>query len=260
MTAERAGQGTQPFEILRVRHELRQRTLRVAQVEQPGPQWRRIRFESPELKDFVSLGFDDHVKLLFAAPHGGEDLRRDYTPRDFDAQAGWLSIDFALHGHGPASQWAAAAQVGDVLRMGGPRGSMVLPPGLGWQLLVGDMTALPAIGRRLRELGHSTPVHVIALVPQATDRLDLPLQPGQTLCWVSSTEELLQALRAWQALQAGGPPGYAWCAGEAQSMVRVRQLLVEELGLDRRQVRAAAYWKQGASGQGQQLIDEEPTA
>lgn len=43
-------------------------------------------------------------------PDGGERPEvRDYTPRRFDAAARELTIEFVLHGDGPASGWAARA-------------------------------------------------------------------------------------------------------------------------------------------------------
>ena len=70
---------------------------------------------------------------------------RDYTPRRHDAEAGTLEIDFALHEAGPATQWAEQAKVGDLLGVGGPRGSFIVPTDFDWHLLIGDDTALPAI-------------------------------------------------------------------------------------------------------------------
>jgi NADPH-dependent ferric siderophore reductase len=61
-------------------------------------------------------------------------------------------VDFVLHGDGPASSWAAQAEVGQKIVIGGPRGSMIIPDAFDWYLLAGDETALPAIGRRLEEL------------------------------------------------------------------------------------------------------------
>ena len=77
---------------------------------------------------------------------------RDYTPRRYDAGRNELVIDFALHDAGPATDWAAQAEPGQQLAVGGPRGSFVVPDDFDWYLFIGDETALPAIGRRLEEL------------------------------------------------------------------------------------------------------------
>jgi len=87
---------------------------------------------------------------------------RDFTPRHFDASTRTLTLGFALHDAGPASAWAASARVGDVLGFGGPRGSRLTPDNFDWYLLVGDETALPAIGRRTEELRTGVPVLTVA--------------------------------------------------------------------------------------------------
>lgn len=89
---------------------------------------------------------------------------QDYTPRRFDAQE--LGIEFALHGDGPAANWARQAQPGQTLTVAGSRGSFIVPTGFDWHLLVGDDSALPAIARRLEELPEGKPVTVVlALAP-----------------------------------------------------------------------------------------------
>ena len=50
------------------------------------------------------------------------------------------------HDGGPATSWAKAAVPGDTLEIGGPRGPTIVANDFDWFLLVGDETALPAIG------------------------------------------------------------------------------------------------------------------
>ena len=142
----------------RVRHELHRRLLTVRQVQRLSPHMIRITLGGDDLEGFTSLGFDDHIKLIFADPATGQTAlstdgprppMRDYTPRHFDAVAQTLEIDFALHDAGPATQWAEQATPGQQIGVGGPRGSMVIPMAFDDYLLVGDDTALPAIARRL---------------------------------------------------------------------------------------------------------------
>src|SRR3954470_3621218 len=94
--------------VERVRHELKRRELEVLRVEQLGAGFVSVTFAGESLSDFVSASFDDHVKFMV-----GEEVRRDYTPRRFDTAAGELTIEFALHGHGAASEWARSARPGD---------------------------------------------------------------------------------------------------------------------------------------------------
>lgn len=120
-----AEQASGRHETRRLRHELRRRTVTVSRLEHLTPRMIRAHFISPELADFFSAAPDDHVKLFFpqAGKSNGKPVMRDFTPRAFDRAAGCLTIDFALHENGPATEWAASARVGDQLDIGGPRGS-----------------------------------------------------------------------------------------------------------------------------------------
>jgi len=227
--------------IQRVRHELKRRELTVAAVAPLGPGFVSITFSGDELADFVSLSFDDHVKLLFDES-AEQPVRRDYTPRGFNREQKTLTLEFALHGHGAASEWARNARVGQPLTIGGPRGSFVIPPELDWHLLAGDATALPAISRRLEELPQGARAHVVVQADPA-DRRALPTRAAAEVVWVDSAEALVAAIEAWS------PPagtGVAWGGGEAQAMARVRQVLASK-GVPRELTRVSAYWKQGVA-------------
>ena len=227
--------------VQRVRHELKRRELQVARVETVGANFRRVTFHSDSLADFVSASFDDHIKLILAA-ETGEPVMRDYTPRRFDTTTRELDIEFALHGDGPAADWAAQAQVGQRVTIGGPRGSFIVPTDFDWHLLIGDETALPAVARRLEELPAGTRA-IVRMAVDPADRRLLPSAADVDLLWVDTDAALLAAIRAL-ALPAG--EGYAWCAGEAGTMAELRRALVDDKGHDRHAIRAAAYWKRGA--------------
>lgn len=236
--------------VRRVRHKLKRRRLCVQRVEQPSPLVRRVHFTGEDLADFVSLSFDDHLKLFLPVADGEAPLMRDYTPRHFHAAARELSIEFALHGDGPAAHWAAQARPGQVIEVGGPRGSFILPDDLDWQLLIGDASALPALARRLEELPAGAPVQAIVLMPDLAERRPLDSQAALQLQWVADDAACLAAARAWQR-PAGD--GMAWCAGEAGLMAALRRVLVEEQGLPRHSVRASAYWKRGTAAHHERL-------
>jgi len=238
--------------VQRVRHELKRRTLNVQRVETLSPHVRSVTLGGEALADFVSLSFDDHIKLLLPATEGAEPVARDYTPRHFDVAARELTIEFALHGDGPAAAWAAQARVGQQIGIGGPRGSFIVPTDLDWHLLVGDDSALPAIARRLAELPAAATVFAIVQMPDPADRRALPSAAAVQLQWVVDAAQCLAAVRGLQ-LPAG--EGFAWCAGEAVGMAALRRVLVEELGVDRHAVRAAAYWKRGAAAHHENLGD-----
>lgn len=252
----------------RVRHELRFRRLTVQAVQRVTPHLIRVTLAGDELAGFTSPGFDDHAKLFFpdAAtgrltlptvgpegpvwPEGARPTMRDYTPRRHDPAAGTLEIDFALHEAGPATQWAERARPGDILGVGGPRGSFMVPTDFDWHLLIGDDTALPAIARRLAELPAGARTVVLAEVDGEADQLKFETRAALTLQWVhrrgsepGKGTALLEALRQ-MSLPAGD--FHAWVACESAIAKALRAHLVGERGANPKWVRASGYWRRGA--------------
>lgn len=232
-----------PRRIERVRHELLRRALTVSAIQRLSPGFVAVTLTGDTLDRFVSLSFDDHLKLLLEDGSGGVQ-RRDFTPRSFDLQRRELTLEFALHAKGPASEWARQARVGDRAEIGGPRGSMVIPLDYDWHLLVGDASALPAIHRRLEELPAGARALVIAQVQDPADQRAFQSQARVDLQWVHSDAALLAALRALP-LPAG--EGFAWAAGEASVIARLRAILLEEKRLPLHATRISSYWKRGAA-------------
>jgi len=235
--------------VERVRHELKRRELIVRRVRRLTPQMLRVTLAGEALQGFVSAAPDDHVKVFFPGS-GGEPAARDYTPRRYDAQSLELDLDFVLHGDGPAAQWAASAQPGQRLVIGGPRGSFVVSDDFDWYLLLGDETALPAIGRRLEELRAATRVQVIIEVADAAEQQPLHSRARLEVTWLhrgagepGQAEPLVGAL---SALSLPPGEGYAWIAGESQVARALREHLVHQRGLSKSWVKAAGYWKRGA--------------
>jgi len=230
-------------EVQRVRHELKMRDVTVTEIRQLGNNMLGITFQGPSLADFVSLSFDDHVKFIFK-DDTGEVVRRDYTPVHYDKQRCTLTLEFALHAHGAATDWARRAQVGTTAIIGGPKGSMIVPTNYDWHLLVGDLSSLPAITRRLQELPASTKAIAVVQINDVSDIRDIPSTANVDLQWVTTSEDVFAYIRDLD-LPAGD--GYTWAAGEGNTMKQLRSLLINEKHLPSSQLRIAAYWKQGTS-------------
>lgn len=247
-----------------LRHPLVFRTLEVQRVETLTPHMRRIVFGGDELRGFVSAAPDDHVKLFFPNSRGeivrpaigpdgpihapGVDYSpmRDYTPRRHDAGANELTIDFVLHGDGPAASWAAQATPGQTIGAGGPRGSMLVADDFDTYAMFGDETALPAIGRWLEDVPAGKRAEVFVEIPERADRQALTSRAELRLTWLerdgaeaAASTRLEQALAHWAA-----PPGetFHWIAAESARARRMRQALVER-GVPKDGVKATGYWK-----------------
>ncbi|MGH6638220.1 MAG: siderophore-interacting protein [Polaromonas sp.] len=256
--------------VSRVRHPLKMRMLQVARVQRVSTLMARITLTGEDLRGFVSASFDDHVKVYFptdgasvpSLPSVGPDgisfaegaprpAARDYTPRRYDPQALELDIDFVLHGDGPAATWAAQAQAGQMLGVGGPRGSFVVPTAFDWHLLIGDETALPAIARRLEELPAGSRAMALIEVPDATAETALPGSAHASLRWLhrngieAGRSNLLEQAARELVLPEG--QGYVWVAAESVAARAVRELMVTLHGIDKSRIRAASYWKRGAA-------------
>jgi NADPH-dependent ferric siderophore reductase len=237
----------------RVRHEPRRRELRVKRVDKIAAHMIRVALGG-DLEGFTSLGFDDHIKLFFPqppAPSGEPQVAsRDYTPRRYDAAGNTLEIEFVLHDAGPATAWAEQVQPGQSLQIGGPRGSFIIPTTFDWHLLIGDDTALPAIGRRLGELPAGTKVVVLAEVDGPTDELKLDSAADVSVTWAhrngaeaGTTTVLADKLRTMRL-----PKGdyYAWVACESLTAKALRVQLIADHGANPKWMRAAGYWRRGA--------------
>ncbi|HEX8445361.1 MAG TPA: siderophore-interacting protein [Sphingomonas sp.] len=255
-------------EIRRVRHELRRRTLTVTGVTPLTPKMLRIHLTG-DLTGFDSAGFDDHVKLLLGTPGAGpgepgapgEGPRppmRDYTPRLFDVAAGTLAIDFALHDAGPATAWAMNAAPGDRIGIGGPRGSAIVPDDFDWYLMVGDETALPAIGRRLSELRADVPVTVIAAVTGPDEEQSFETRANLTMIWVHRGEDRSNDPAPVLAAIADVPfppgDGFVWIAAEASVARAARALIVDTRGHPLAWTKASGYWQHGQADVSDKLM------
>ncbi|KAB8144487.1 siderophore-interacting protein [Chloroflexia bacterium SDU3-3] len=176
---------------------------------------------------------------------------RTYTLRSYRADAGEIDIDFVLHDHaGPASAWAASAKPGDTLGVGGPgAGGPVLPPAE-WHLLVGDLSALPAIGALLENMPATARGHALVELASPEDRQQLAVPPGVTLAWLDQPtpgqpSPLVAAVRALAWPTAAQT--FTWLAGENSAVIQIRDELRQAHGLDRSQLRAVPYWKRGTA-------------
>lgn len=254
---------------VRVRHDTRIRLLEVAAVTDITPRMRRITLAGEQLAGFTSPGHADHIKIFFPEPGqppvlpivGPDGVQfpadrprpamRDYTPRHHDPVAQTLDIDFVLHGDGPASSWAAQAEIGQQVVIGGPRGSLLVPTSYDWYLLIGDETGLPAIARRLAELPAGARAIALVEIADEGERQPLPTPAELDLRWITrdgaeaGDPELLLTALAGLAM----PPGdaHSFIAAEGGVVKLLRAHLVEDRGFPLEWIRAGGYWLRGVA-------------
>ena len=246
----------------RVRHPFKARHLQLLSREQISPGFVRLTLVG-ELRDFASDGFDDHFKLIL--PQDGLDkpllpamvdgkpfidgprpTMRDYTPLRWTTNT--LTVDFALHDSGPATEWARNAPMGSWIGVAGPRGSMVIRKDFDWYCLFADASGLPAVERALAELPATAKV-TVRLAVAAADRRALASQAQLDLQWVDSLVD------AAQALELPASEGFVWAAGEHNDMAALRKVVVAN-GATPKRMRISAYWKHGNADHHEELADQ----
>jgi NADPH-dependent ferric siderophore reductase len=125
-----------------------------------------------------------------------------------------------------------------------------VPDDFDWYLLAGDETAIPAIGRRLEELPAGARVIAVVEVADSAEEQQFQSRTHLEMHWLhragaeAGNHLLLQ--RALTELIVPPGEGYAWVAAEASAAKALRRYLVDQRGLPKDRVKAAAYWKHGA--------------
>lgn len=242
-------------QITRMRHELHRRNLKVASSERLTPHMIRLTLEGSELEGFVSAAPDDHFKLF--VPDGEEgDARRDYTPRLY--KDGRLTVDVVDHPGGPAADWARLAATGDSVMIGGPRGSVVIGGDIRHWVLIGDETALPAIGRRIEELPAESSVMSIVAVPGPEDEQQFETAARHDPVWLhrplSDATEARPYIEALEKIDLP-PQTFVWVAAEAAVAREIRSYLLDR-GHDLQWIKASGYWIKGQADASDKSIGE----
>ncbi len=238
----------------------------VQEVIELTPNMIRLVLGGDDLRRFTSSG-DPDERLVVVLPRPGErdapaPIRqedgtldypaeaepemRSYTVRRVDGTTGAMVIDVVRHAGGPAATWAAQARAGDVVQLSPAKGWYAPPADADWQLLVADMTALPALGRILEELPAARRAVVVAEITESGDRQQIETAADVSYTWLSGSgnghgpSRLLAALRD---IELPDGPGYLWFAGEAAESRAVRKYVRRELGWPTDRFTVIGYWR-----------------
>jgi NADPH-dependent ferric siderophore reductase len=232
----------------------------VQRIEKLTPRMLRVVFSGPELAGFAWNGPAAHIKLILGSPaaEGERSLSRTYTPRHFDAARHELTVDFVLHGEGPASSWASQAQVGQPMMIAGPGRCYTLDAEAQWLLVAGDESAIPAIATILEVVPDSLRTQVLIEVNDAADEFAIaPPRSNVDLRWLHRAQPLtghtagapagVELGAAVATFQPPTGPGRVYVACEADAMRKIRRQLLVDGALPREWVTTRGYWKQGAT-------------
>ena len=239
----------------------------VIEVQRLTPRLVRVVLGGEGLDAYVPTTFtDQYVNALFVPdgapyavpfdvdeartlPVGQRPVGRRYTIRWWDDATRTLAIDFVVHGDvGHAGRWAQHARPGDRLQFVGPTGGYAPDPDADGHLMVGDESAIPAIGAALERVPAGRPVEVVLVVDDADSHLDLASPGDVRITWVHRDEALDSdvdahpLVRAVEALELPQRRVHVFVHGEAAEVRAVRRHLLGDRGIPREGASISPYW------------------
>lgn len=198
----------------------------------------RLTFEGVGLRELVVPDPAASVRLLVPSPAAGDDLElpewngneflladgsrpalRTFTPLRVDNDAGRLDLEIVRHAGGAVSGWAERARPGAEAAISGPGRGYEIDVTATRFILLGDETAVPAIGQLVTVLSATATVEVHIAAAGA---------------------DLVAAARSLGPLD---DTTRVWAAGEAAAMQAIRRHLFEALGVPRSHATVRGYWK-----------------
>jgi NADPH-dependent ferric siderophore reductase len=198
-----------------------------------------LRVDKPESLA-IPAGGDCAVGVYFdpaCAGHG-----RTYSVRHHNGDR--VDLDIVLHTGGLGSTWAHNAEVGDRVGLDHARAWYRPPSGTAWQLLVADLSGLPAAARIVEEAPGSVSTTVIVEAADHHDLDYLAARPGVTVIPSLGTGNGVAPSRLAELVRQIGMPadGYCWFGGEAAASRQVRKYL-RGRGWTIAQYDITGYWR-----------------
>jgi NADPH-dependent ferric siderophore reductase len=173
---------------------------------------------------------------------------RYYTVRSLDEDR--LVIDVVVHEEGLVTDWATGHCIGDRVVVTGAQGSFEPPADIAWLLLVGDLTAMPAMARIAETVARGPSGVETRIWAEVPDDLSGYLPDDVDVTWLeppalgrSRLAEVVTDI-AWPS-----GAGYFWMAGESAQMRAIRKHLMRDRRLPSTAYDVMGYWRAVAARQ-----------
>ncbi len=163
-----------------------------------------------------------------------------------------------VHEVGLVTEWAARECVGDTVTITEAKGSFAMPEDARWLLLVGDLTAMPAMARIAESV--EVPTRIWAEVPDDTVSILRGgyLPDGSDVTWLEPPGAARSALAAVvEGIDWPEGEGYFWMAGESAQMRAIRKHLMRERRLPSTAYDVMGYWR-GVAQRQPRAVDPGP--
>lgn len=218
----------------------------VVATVQLDPCLRRItlQVDDPRALDVPQAG-DSAVGVYFDAASLADG--RNYSVRHHrpHPDGDRIDLDVMLHARGVGTSWASVTSPGDRVGLDHARSWYRPAPTTDWQLLVADLSGLPATARIIEQLPGGQPVTAIVEVAEQAELDYLPTHPD--VCLVPSVgtgngytpSKLAQLVREFTRPDGHG---YCWFAGEAAESRTVRKYFRSH-GWTFEQLDVTGYWR-----------------
>ena len=206
--------------------------------EQLSPHLVRLTLGGDGLAGLVSTGIPDEWVGLVVPD---QFQSRYYTVRSWDGTH--LVLDVVVHEVGLVTEWASGDCVGDRVTITEPKGSFAMPDDASWLLLVGDLTALPAMARIAEEHAVGVPTRIHAEVPDLPEQLEGYLTREAETTWLTPPAGTSRLAAVVETLDWPEGEGYFWMAGESAQMRAIRKHLMRERKLPSSHYDVMGYWR-----------------
>jgi len=217
----------------------------VLRREQLSPHLVRLTLGGPGLAGFTSTGIPDEWVGLVVP---GQFQSRYYTVRSWDGAE--LVLDVVVHEVGLVTEWASGDCAGDQVTITEPKGSFAMPDDASWLLLVGDLTALPAMARIAETHAGTAATRIWAEVPDLPEQVGDYLPDGADVTWLPLPDHGTSRLAAVvETIDWPDGDGYFWMAGESAQMRAIRKFLMRERRLPSAAYDVMGYWRAVAARQ-----------
>lgn len=225
----------------------RQYTADVLRRHQLSEHLVRLVLGGEGLVEFVSTGLPDEWVGLVVP---GQFQVRYYTVRSWDGAE--MVLDVVVHDTGLVTEWARGECVGETVTVTEAKGSFAMPADAQWVLLVGDLTALPAMARIAESVAVLT--HVWAEVP---DDLASYLPGDCHVTWLAAPHAGSALAEVVESIDWPQGRGYFWMAGESAQMRAIRKHLMRVRQLPSSEYDVMGYWRSTA-GRQPRAVDPGP--
>lgn len=242
--------------------------LTVVTSVQVTPNMQRLVLKGEELANFPEDCEGSYVKFLFNQA-GGTDLNlveqgqrpvmRTYTIRRFSRDKCTIEVDFVRHlsndlSSSFATRWAITTQMGDTINVAGPGSIKAINTQANWFLLVADMTALPALSAKIRQLPVTARGYAVIQVTSKSDIQPIEAPQNVQLIWLTQQESLATKVKSLAWLDGITS---IWTACEFDAMRELRSYFQDDKQVDRQHIYISSYWKNGVTEDGHKVLKQQ---